>query len=102
MNQIDKVRIELDSDIDISKLDLGIWKIERKIVSKQIELRRQAIADRFAHAWNKSATRIPISVKEYRALLDLWEESKQILKISSDQESTDRLIAILEKLEKGG
>lgn len=42
-------------------------------MSKQVEDRRKSIEERFAHAWNKSATRIPIPVREYRALLDLWE-----------------------------
>lgn len=44
-------------------------------MNKQVEDRRKAIEDRFAHAWNKSATRYPISVREYRALLDLWESA---------------------------
>lgn len=74
----------------------------------QVELRRKDIADRFAHAWNKSSTRIPISVKEYRALLDLWEASKALI----DDPNGDldafsfgiikNLRATLEKLEKGG
>lgn len=38
----------------------------------QIEARREMVRARFEHSWNKS-NRLPISVKEYRALLDLWE-----------------------------
>lgn len=69
----------------------------------QIELRRQAIADRFAHAWNKSATRYPIPLKEYRALLDLWEAAhifaEAFIRIPKDMETSNFLNA-LEKLQK--
>jgi hypothetical protein len=72
----------------------------------QIELRRQAIADRFAHAWNKSSTRIPIQLKEYRALLDLWEKAyslSECLKMGITIEHIHpQVIEALEKLEKGG
>lgn len=48
-------------------------------MNKQVEDRRKSIEDRFAHAWNKSATRIPISVREYRALLDLWAAAYSLI-----------------------
>lgn len=77
----------------------------------QIEERRKAIADRFAHAWNKSSTRIPIQLKEYRALLDLWEAIEAMKQESLKEEIwyigmschfAEDVDKALEKLEKGG
>lgn len=66
---------------------------------KQVEKRRQAIADRFAHAWSKSSTRIPVPLKEYRALLDLWDVVHQ--RYSDDScMNEDEIIKALENLEK--